>query len=112
MLEYFWWGSVFLLSVPVMVLLLILGPISPSRVPRSRRRQTRSRECGAFTRGSARDDLWAEAGRSGWREHHRDAFVVAGVVTGAVFVRRQLHLAHPLIDLRLFGIPAFRASRS
>src|SRR6185369_14685209 len=27
MLEYFWWGSVFLLSVPVMVLLLILGPI-------------------------------------------------------------------------------------
>src|SRR5215212_752861 len=27
LLEYFWWGSVFLLAVPVMVLLLILGPM-------------------------------------------------------------------------------------
>jgi DHA2 family multidrug resistance protein-like MFS transporter len=27
LLEYFWWGSVFLAGVPVMVLLLILGPI-------------------------------------------------------------------------------------
>src|SRR6059058_2763121 len=26
MLEHFWWGSVFLISVPVMVLLLVLGP--------------------------------------------------------------------------------------
>src|SRR5688572_26406197 len=26
LLEYFWWGSVFLLGVPVMVLLLIVGP--------------------------------------------------------------------------------------
>ncbi|BCB82653.1 hypothetical protein Pflav_090630 [Phytohabitans flavus] len=27
MLEHFWWGSVFLLGVPAMVLLLVLGPI-------------------------------------------------------------------------------------
>ena len=26
MLEYFWWGSVFLLGVPVMALLLVVGP--------------------------------------------------------------------------------------
>ena len=26
LLEFFWWGSVFLLGVPVMVLLLVLGP--------------------------------------------------------------------------------------
>src|SRR5687768_6932641 len=26
LLEYFWWGSVFLIAVPVMVLLLIVGP--------------------------------------------------------------------------------------
>ncbi len=26
MLEYFWWGSVFLLNLPVMALLLVLGP--------------------------------------------------------------------------------------
>ena len=28
LLQYFWWGSVFLLAVPVMVLLLVLGPTS------------------------------------------------------------------------------------
>jgi len=27
MLEHFWWGSVFLVGVPVMVLLLVLGPV-------------------------------------------------------------------------------------
>src|SRR5207253_1153381 len=27
LLEYFWWGSVFLVSVPMIVLLLVLGPI-------------------------------------------------------------------------------------
>src|SRR6266850_178764 len=27
LLEYFWWGSVFLLNMPVMTLLLVLGPI-------------------------------------------------------------------------------------
>ena len=27
MLEHFWWGSVFLLALPVMALLLVLGPI-------------------------------------------------------------------------------------
>jgi DHA2 family multidrug resistance protein-like MFS transporter len=27
LLQYFWWGSVFLLGVPVMVLLLVLGPV-------------------------------------------------------------------------------------
>src|SRR5918992_6119844 len=27
LLEFFWWGSVFLLAVPVMALLLVLGPV-------------------------------------------------------------------------------------
>ena len=27
LLEYFWWGSVFLISVPVMALLLAVGPV-------------------------------------------------------------------------------------
>ncbi|HYX82485.1 MAG TPA: MFS transporter, partial [Gemmatimonadales bacterium] len=38
------------------------------------------------------------------------AAIAAGLTTGVVFVRRQSRLADPLIDTRLFGIPAFRAS--
>src|SRR4029450_3398131 len=39
LLEFFWWGSVFLLAVPVMVLLLVLGPVllPEFRDPRGRR---------------------------------------------------------------------------
>jgi MFS transporter, DHA2 family, multidrug resistance protein len=38
------------------------------------------------------------------------AAVVIGLVVGVVFVRRQLTLADPMIDLRLFRIRAFNAS--
>ena len=36
--------------------------------------------------------------------------MVAGLVLGAVFVRRQQILTDPLVDLRLFRIPAFSAA--
>src|SRR6266699_3119605 len=36
--------------------------------------------------------------------------IVAGLVVGAVFVRRQHRLADPLLDLRLFRVPAFSAA--
>ena len=48
LLEYFWWGSVFLMAVPVMVLLLVLGPLllpeyrDPERRPA---RPARARRC-------------------------------------------------------------------
>ena len=38
------------------------------------------------------------------------AAIVAGVVIGTLFVYRQLRLTSPLIDVRLFRIPAFSAS--
>ena len=44
LLEHFWWGSVFLLALPVMALLLILGPDRPARVQGAGRRPSRPRE--------------------------------------------------------------------
>jgi DHA2 family multidrug resistance protein-like MFS transporter len=38
------------------------------------------------------------------------AAIVVGLVVGALFVRRQLRLPDPMIDLRLFRIPSFSAS--
>jgi MFS transporter, DHA2 family, multidrug resistance protein len=38
------------------------------------------------------------------------ASVLAGLAIGVVFVRRQRRLAHPLLDLRLFRVPAFGAA--
>src|SRR5690348_6519721 len=109
-LEYFWWGAVFLISVPVMVLLLIVGPIL---LPEYR------------DHNAGKPDLISAALSIvavllviyGLKLIAQDgvsvvaiAAILAGAATGRVFVGRQRQLADPLIDLRLFGIPRFRAS--
>jgi DHA2 family multidrug resistance protein-like MFS transporter len=110
LLEFFWWGSVFLLAVPVMALLLVLGPML---LPEFR------------DPGAGRLDL-ISAGLSlvavlavifGLKRIAQDGLewlpalsMLAGVAVGFVFVRRQRTLANPLIDLQLFRAPAFSAS--
>ncbi|MGH7615445.1 MAG: MFS transporter [Gemmatimonadales bacterium] len=110
LLQYFWWGSVFLLSVPVMVLLLVLGPmlLPEFRDPHAGRLDLRSAAMSLAAvllviyglKQIAQDGLeWLPAG-----------CIVAGLGMGIAFVRRQTTLAHPLMDLRLFRAPAFSAS--
>src|SRR5262249_11819746 len=109
LLERFWWGSVFLLPLPVMALLLALGPrvLPESRAPRARR----------LDPGSAALSLAAVlAVVYGFKAAAQDGpgprpalAVLAGLAVGALFVRRQLTLADPMLDLRLFRLPAFRA---
>jgi DHA2 family multidrug resistance protein-like MFS transporter len=110
LLEFFWWGSVFLLAVPVMVLLLVLGPIllPEFRDPDARR----------FDLLSAALSLAAVlAAIYGLKQTAQDGFgwlpalsIVAGLGIGLAFVRRQRTLADPLIDPRLFRTPAFSAA--
>jgi DHA2 family multidrug resistance protein-like MFS transporter len=110
LLEYFWWGSVFLLALPVMALLLVLGPrVLP---------EYRDPEAGRLDIYSAGMSLAAVlAVIYGLKQSVQDGFgpvpaaaVLAGLAIGFLFVRRQRKLADPLIDLRLFRIPAFNAS--
>ncbi len=90
MLEHFWWGSVFLLALPVMGLLLVLGPrVLP---------EYRDPEAGRLDLSSAAMSLAAVLA------------ILAGLALGALFARRQSRLADPLIDLRLFRIRALSAS--
>ncbi|MDQ7905924.1 MFS transporter [Phytohabitans sp. ZYX-F-186] len=109
MLEHFWWGSVFLLGVPAMVLLLVLGPIllPPGGGD--------GRHGGRLDLASVGISLAAilpgiyglkELARNGW-EVVPLAALGFGVAMGVVFVRRQRRLADPLLDLRLFASRAF-----
>jgi DHA2 family multidrug resistance protein-like MFS transporter len=110
LLEYFWWGSVFLINVPVMALLLALGPVL---LPESR-----DPNAGRLDLASAAQSLLAVLaviyGLKSIAEHGVDglsaAAIVAGLALGVAFVRRQRRLADPLIDLALFRIPAFSAA--
>lgn len=107
LLEHFWWGSVFLLAVPVMALLLILGPrVLP---------EYRAPDAGRLDLLSAAMSLVAIlamiVGLKELAQHgldRRAALSLAiGLMIGILFVRRQLTLPDPLIDVRLFRIPAF-----
>jgi DHA2 family multidrug resistance protein-like MFS transporter len=110
LLERYWWGSVFLLALPVMALLLTLGPrVLP---------EYRDPNAGRLDLVSAALSLVAVlAVVFGLKLVAQDGLgmlavsaVLVGLVVGVVFVRRQLTLADPMIDLRLFRIQAFNAS--
>ncbi|MGW6966239.1 MFS transporter [Streptomyces zaomyceticus] len=112
LVEHYWWGSVFLINIPLMALIL---PLGRRLLPESR-----------GTAGGPWDvlgALMAAAGVLGCvlgvkRAGAGDpilAFPTAGpLLLGAallvLFVRRQKRRTHPLIDMRLFSRAAFTTS--
>jgi MFS transporter, DHA2 family, multidrug resistance protein len=110
LLDAFWWGAAFLISVPVMGLLLAAGPFL---LPESR-----VRTGGRFDPLSVVLSLAGilpfvyglkEVARGGPGLVPVTA-VVAGLVFAGVFVARQRRLASPLLDMRLFANRAVRGA--
>ena len=110
MLEFFWWGSVFLLGVPVMALLLLVGPFL---LP-----ECRDENAGRLDVVSALLCIVALLlVIYGLKDTARDGLnlgallaVVLGLVVGTVFTRRQSRLPDPMLDLTLFSRRAFTVS--
>lgn len=107
LMEFFWWGSVFLLGVPVMLLLLALGPVllPEYRDPEAGRLDLASVALslvGVLAAIYGLKRIAAEG--AGWPAV---AAVAIGLALGAAFVLRQQRIADPLLDLRLFRVPAF-----
>ncbi|SEG47181.1 MFS transporter, DHA2 family, multidrug resistance protein [Thermomonospora echinospora] len=107
LLERLWWGSAFLLGVPVMALLLVIGPIllPERRAPGPGRLDL----TGVLLSLAAvlpvvygLKRIAAEGAAPG-----SAAAVLVGLVMAGIFVRRQRRLADPLVDLRLFADRAF-----
>jgi DHA2 family multidrug resistance protein-like MFS transporter len=110
LLERFWWGSVFLLAVPVMLLLLALGPVvlPEFRDPDAGRLDLPSAVLSLVAVLTAIYGLKQTAEHGpGWTAA---GFVLGGIVVGWVFVRRQQALPDPLLDLGLFRNPVFTSS--
>ncbi|MEV7042162.1 MFS transporter [Amycolatopsis sp. NPDC051061] len=110
LLEHFWWGSVFLLGVPAMVLLLVIGP---KLLP-----EYRDEQAGRLDLPSVALSLAAILPAVyGVKELARDgvhpvplAALIAGLAVGYVFVKRQRTLQDPLVDFSLFAAKAFRTT--
>lgn len=101
LLEHFWWGSVFLINVPVMVLLLTAGPLV---LPESR-----AENAGRMEIPSALIFLLAVLAaifavkKAATQDFNLTAagVLIVGVVLAAIFVRRQRRLADPMMDFAL-----------
>lgn len=102
LLEHFAWGSVFLLSVPVLLPLLVFVPllVPETRDPNPGRLDPVSIALSMLTMVPVVYAIKEVA------VHGLSAvpvvFAVAGIGFGVLFVRRQLGMASPMLDMRLF----------
>ncbi|MEU9333715.1 MFS transporter [Streptomyces sp. NPDC048290] len=112
LLEHFWWGSVFLVNIPLMLVSL---PVGRLLLPES----TGSGDgpwdvVGALMAAGGLFGVVLGVKRLGGGEQMASPFTVLPLVVGTVllvlFVRRQRRRRHPLVDLKLFSRPAFSTS--
>ncbi|MBM3467993.1 MAG: MFS transporter [Alphaproteobacteria bacterium] len=102
LIEYFWWGAIFLMAVPVMLPLLIAGPMIFPKGPEAESQKEYDWLSsilflitiiplvhGLKTLMNAETKLNAVIS------------VLWGLVTGAIFVKRQLKANNPLLDFKL-----------
>ncbi|MFE9245954.1 MFS transporter [Nocardiopsis sp. NPDC006938] len=109
-LQWFWWGAVFLLGVPVMLLLLVCAPLL---LP-----EYRDPDAGRLDLFSVALSLAAilpvvyglKTAAEGGSGTASLAAIAIGAAMGTWFVRRQLRLRHPLLDLTLFRSRPFSAA--
>jgi MFS transporter, DHA2 family, multidrug resistance protein len=114
LLDHFWWGSVFLINVPVVVLALIAVV---ALLPESRSEQRLRLDAGGVLLSSAGltglTYGFIEAGQKGWTDTAALTIIAAGVAVLALFVAwerwltRRAGSVRPLIELGLFRSAAF-----
>jgi DHA2 family multidrug resistance protein-like MFS transporter len=114
LLDHFWWGSVFLINVPVVVLALIAVAVL---LPESRSEQRLRLDAGGVLLSSAGlaglTYGFIEAGQKGWTDTGALTTIVAGIAVLAGFVAwerwltRRAGSVRPLIELRLFRSRGF-----
>ncbi len=110
MLELFWWGSVFLLALPVMAALVILGP---SLLP-----EYKDENAGRLDILSAAMSVVAVLGVVyGIKEiavhgisDTATASITVGLLVAVTWVYRQQRLPNPMIDVSLFTVRSFNSA--
>lgn len=109
-LAHFWWGAVFLAPIPVMALLLTVGPLllPEHKNPNAGRLDVLS---AVLSLACVLPVIYGiKLAAEGGDPHWAAVAIVAGLVVGALFVRRQITLTDPLLDLRLFRHRALTAA--
>jgi EmrB/QacA subfamily drug resistance transporter len=108
LLTHFWWGSVMLVNVPIVVVALVAGA---ALVPDSRDPARTAMDAG----GAALSTLaistlvfaFIQAPSDGWTGPSVLLALALSAVAAVAFVLWELHHDHPMLDVRLFRQPTF-----
>jgi DHA2 family multidrug resistance protein-like MFS transporter len=109
LLEHYWWGSVFLINVPFMLLLLVIGPVL---VPESRNEAARVDLLSSLLSLVAilpTIQALKEFAADGWNPVLL-AYLAVGVAAALLFLWRQGVVRSPMVDLSLFRVKGFGGS--
>ncbi|MEU7552679.1 MFS transporter [Streptomyces sp. NPDC044571] len=112
LVQHFWWGSVFLINIPLMALIL---PLGRWLLPESKGSCDGPWDVlGALTAVGGVLGVVLGVKRLGAERVLLDPYALAPLALGAalliLFVRRQKRRPHPLIDMRMFSRAAFSTS--
>jgi EmrB/QacA subfamily drug resistance transporter len=111
LLEHFWWGSVFLVNVPIVILGLVLGFffVPESRDPASTRLDPLGSVLSIAGLGAL---LWAiiEGPSHGWTSGPVLAGFMGAVIFLGLFMAWELHTDEPMLNVRFFENPRFSAA--
>jgi MFS family permease len=111
LLTHFWWGSVFLINVPLVVLAIagVVLLVPETAEPGGHRLDWRGTLLVALALVAIVDAV-IEAPTRGWTAGLTLTEAAAGLAALAAFGWWELHTDSPLIDLRIFASRAFSAS--
>jgi MFS transporter, DHA2 family, multidrug resistance protein len=111
LLNWFHWGSVFLINVPIMAALLIAGP---RLLPEFRNAQSQAQldlQSVALSLGTVLPIIYGLKHTAAYGFDAQSVVpVLAGIAFGILFWRRQLRIDHPLIDFALFKSARFNTA--
>jgi EmrB/QacA subfamily drug resistance transporter len=111
LLEHFWWGSVFMVNIPIVLLALTGGRlfVPESKDPKPRGVDPLGAVLSIVGLGAL---VWAiiEAPVHGWTDPTTVSAFLAGAVFIAGFIAWERHTDHPMLDVRFFANPRFSAA--
>jgi EmrB/QacA subfamily drug resistance transporter len=113
LLTHFYWGSVFWVNVPLVAVAIAAVLAVVPDLPGRRAAGTRLDIIGALLSAAAMlaiVDAVIEGPNRGWTSAATLGELALGAAGVAAFVYRELHVANPLIDVRVFRYRAFSAA--